>query len=99
MRFCSAHRAADRALIEMHCLGGGRSLPSSKSSHAPTGGVFSEIGTIMLHVQHPCSRLRQESEPRELNQPDLIHPNPTGHRVVADVVWKTLEPLLVGTDT
>ncbi len=36
---------------------------------------------------------------RELNQPDLIHPNPTGHRMVADVVWKTLEPLLVGMDT
>ncbi|MDQ6624623.1 MAG: arylesterase [Verrucomicrobiota bacterium] len=31
---------------------------------------------------------------RELNQPDLIHPNPAGHRIVADVVWKTLEPLL-----
>ena len=32
---------------------------------------------------------------RELNQPDLIHPNPEGHRIVADVVWKTLEPLLL----
>jgi acyl-CoA thioesterase-1 len=31
---------------------------------------------------------------REFNQPDLIHPNPTGHRIVADVVWKTIEPLL-----
>ena len=31
---------------------------------------------------------------RELNQPDLIHPNPAGHRIVADVVWKTIEPLL-----
>lgn len=31
---------------------------------------------------------------RELNQPDLIHPNPLGHRIVADVVWKTIEPLL-----
>jgi acyl-CoA thioesterase-1 len=31
---------------------------------------------------------------RELNQPDLIHPNPAGHRLVADVVWKTVEPLL-----
>lgn len=33
---------------------------------------------------------------REFNQPDLIHPNPTGHRMVADVVWKTIEPLLKG---
>jgi acyl-CoA thioesterase I len=32
---------------------------------------------------------------REFNQPDLIHPNPEGHRIVADVVWKTLEPLLM----
>lgn len=31
---------------------------------------------------------------REFNQPDLIHPNPAGHKIVADVVWKTLEPLL-----
>jgi acyl-CoA thioesterase-1 len=31
---------------------------------------------------------------REFNQPDLIHPNPAGHRIVADVVWKTIEPLL-----
>ena len=33
---------------------------------------------------------------RELNQPDLIHPNPVGHQMVAEVVWKTLEPLLQG---
>jgi acyl-CoA thioesterase-1 len=32
---------------------------------------------------------------REFNQPDLIHPNPAGHKIVADVVWKTLEPLLL----
>ena len=31
---------------------------------------------------------------REYNQPDLIHPNPPGHKIVADVVWKTIEPLL-----
>ena len=31
---------------------------------------------------------------REFNQPDLIHPNPAGHRLVADVVWKVIEPLL-----
>lgn len=33
---------------------------------------------------------------REFNQADLIHPNPTGHRMVADVVWNTIEPLLTG---
>ncbi|MFN2477195.1 MAG: arylesterase, partial [Chthoniobacterales bacterium] len=31
---------------------------------------------------------------RDLNQPDLIHPNAAGHRIVADVVEKTIEPLL-----
>src|SRR5436190_1986899 len=31
---------------------------------------------------------------RDLNQPDLIHPTPAGHRVIADLVWRTLEPIL-----
>jgi len=31
---------------------------------------------------------------RELNQPDLIHPTAGGHQIVADLVWKTLEPIL-----
>ena len=30
----------------------------------------------------------------ELNQPDRIHPNAVGHRIVAENVWKVLEPLL-----
>jgi acyl-CoA thioesterase-1 len=30
----------------------------------------------------------------EFNLPDQIHPNPEGHRIVADNVWKILEPLL-----
>jgi acyl-CoA thioesterase-1 len=31
---------------------------------------------------------------RELNQPDLIHPTAAGHRVIADVAWRVLEPIL-----
>jgi acyl-CoA thioesterase-1 len=31
---------------------------------------------------------------RELNQPDQIHPSAAGHRVVAELVWRTLEPIL-----
>ena len=31
---------------------------------------------------------------RDLNQPDQIHPSAAGHRVVADLVWRTLEPIL-----
>jgi len=30
----------------------------------------------------------------ELNQPDRIHPNAQGHKIVADNVWIVLEPLL-----
>ena len=30
----------------------------------------------------------------ELNLPDGIHPNPTGHRRVAETVWAKLEPML-----
>lgn len=31
---------------------------------------------------------------RELNQADSIHPTAAGHRIIAEVVWKTLEPIL-----
>lgn len=31
---------------------------------------------------------------RDLNQPDMIHPSAAGHRIVAEVVWRTLEPIL-----
>jgi acyl-CoA thioesterase-1 len=30
----------------------------------------------------------------DLNQADGIHPTAAGHRIVADTVWQTLEPLL-----
>jgi acyl-CoA thioesterase-1 len=29
-----------------------------------------------------------------LNLPDGIHPNPAGHKIVAETVWQTLQPLL-----
>lgn len=32
----------------------------------------------------------------QFNQPDLIHPNPEGHKIVAETVWTVLEPLLRG---
>ena len=31
---------------------------------------------------------------RDLNQQDMIHPTAAGHRIVADGVWRTLEPIL-----
>jgi acyl-CoA thioesterase-1 len=33
---------------------------------------------------------------RELNLPDGIHPTDAGHRIVADRVWRVLEPILKG---
>jgi acyl-CoA thioesterase-1 len=35
----------------------------------------------------------------ELNLPDRIHPNPQGHKIVADTVWSALEPLLLAQGT
>src|SRR5438477_9862785 len=31
---------------------------------------------------------------RDLNQPYLIHPTRAGHRIIADLLWRTLEPIL-----
>lgn len=31
---------------------------------------------------------------RNLNQSDMIHPNPHGHRIIAETVWRALEPIL-----
>jgi acyl-CoA thioesterase I len=31
---------------------------------------------------------------RDLNQQDQIHPSAAGHRIIADLVWRTLEPIL-----
>jgi acyl-CoA thioesterase-1 len=33
---------------------------------------------------------------RELNQADTIHPTAAGHRIIAELVWRTLEPILRG---
>jgi acyl-CoA thioesterase-1 len=34
-----------------------------------------------------------------LNQSDGIHPNPQGHRMIADLVWRQLEPMLPSRHT
>jgi acyl-CoA thioesterase I len=33
-----------------------------------------------------------------LNQPDGLHPNLTGERIVADNVWKSLKPIVAQLD-
>ena len=35
----------------------------------------------------------------ELNQPDRVHPNAAGQRVLAENVWRVLEPILRKTAT
>jgi acyl-CoA thioesterase-1 len=35
----------------------------------------------------------------ELNQADHIHPTPQGHKILAENVWKILEPILQPSDT
>lgn len=35
----------------------------------------------------------------EFNQPDRIHPNPRGHKIVADNVWAVLEAILTEQQT
>jgi acyl-CoA thioesterase-1 len=34
-----------------------------------------------------------------LNQADGIHPNPQGHRLIADLIWRQLEPMLTSRQT
>lgn len=34
-----------------------------------------------------------------LNQADGIHPNPQGHRMIADLVWRDLQPMLAAVPT
>jgi acyl-CoA thioesterase-1 len=35
----------------------------------------------------------------DLNQPDRIHPTPEGHKIVAENIWKVLEPMLAKPNT
>ena len=55
--------------------------------------VFSEVATAeKLHLIPHI--LEGVGGVPEMNQPDLIHPTPIGHELVASNAWKTLEPLL-----
>ncbi len=55
--------------------------------------VFSEVAKENSAAMIPFL-LEGVGGARELNQPDQIHPNAAGHKIVADIVWKTLEPIL-----
>ena len=57
--------------------------------------IFSEIAKANKAALIPFLLEGIGADPR-YNQPDLIHPTPEGHKIVAATVWKTLGPILTG---
>jgi acyl-CoA thioesterase-1 len=55
--------------------------------------VFPEVAKARDAVLIPFLLDRVGGVPT-LNLPDGIHPTPEGHEIVADTVWRTLQPLL-----
>jgi acyl-CoA thioesterase-1 len=55
--------------------------------------VYAEVATENNAVLIPFL-LEGVGGNRELNQQDLIHPSAAGHRIIAELVWRTLEPIL-----
>lgn len=55
--------------------------------------VFSTVAQ-QTHVTFMPFLLEGVGGHRELNQADQIHPNAEGHGIIADEMWKALEPLL-----
>lgn len=60
---------------------------------AAFGGVFSDLGRENNATLIPFL-LEGVGGHIDLNQPDHIHPTAAGHKVVAENVWRVLEPLL-----
>jgi acyl-CoA thioesterase-1 len=56
-------------------------------------GVYADLATAR-RVRFLPFLLRGVAGDPALNQADGIHPNPEGHRVIADLVWRALQPLL-----
>jgi acyl-CoA thioesterase-1 len=89
-RIRSAHPTAHVLLIQMEAppnLG-----PEYTSAfHALFGEVARENGATLIPFL-----LNGVAGNRDLNQADGIHPNQRGEHIVADNVWKSLEPVLKG---
>src|SRR5437764_4964033 len=73
----------------------GMQVPPNLGAEYATGfqRVFTELARENNAILIPFL-LEGVGGHRELNQQDLIHPSPAGHRIIADLVWRTLEPLL-----
>jgi acyl-CoA thioesterase-1 len=73
----------------------GMQVPPNLGAEYATGfeNVFTELARDNNAVLIPFL-LEGVGGHRDLNQPDLIHPSAAGHRIVAALVWRTLEPIL-----
>ena len=73
----------------------GMQVPPNLGAEYATGfeRVFSELARENNAVLIPFL-LEGVGGHRDLNQQDLIHPSAAGHKIVADLVWRTLEPIL-----
>jgi acyl-CoA thioesterase-1 len=73
----------------------GMQVPPNLGSEYATGfqRVFNELARENNATLIPFL-LEGVGGNRELNQQDLIHPSAAGHRIIADLVWRTLEPML-----
>ena len=73
----------------------GMQVPPNLGAEYTAG--FQRVFNELVHDNHAILipfLLEGVGGQRELNQADLIHPNPAGHRIVAELVWRTLEPIL-----
>ncbi|EIP97064.1 lysophospholipase L1-like esterase [Opitutaceae bacterium TAV1] len=72
----------------------GMQMPASMGDYAPAfAAVFPELAKANRATLIPFLLEGVGGRP-ELNLDDGFHPNAAGHRLVADVVWKALEPVL-----
>ena len=92
-RIRAAHPSAKILVVQMEAppnLG----PEYTKAFHAAFGEVARENGATLVPFL-----LQGVAGDRTLNQGDGIHPNQRGERIVADNVWRSLEPVLRGLAT
>jgi acyl-CoA thioesterase-1 len=75
----------------------GMQMPSNMGAEYTKkfGAIFADVAKTQKTELIPFV-LEGVGGKAELNQPDRIHPNPEGHKIVAQNVWAVLEPVLLG---
>jgi acyl-CoA thioesterase-1 len=78
----------------VHVVIAGMQLPNSSADDYvfTFGKIFSELAAKNNAALVPYLLERVSGDP-SLNLPDGIHPNAAGHRILAENVWRVLEPL------